>query len=357
MIHVVIMAGGKGERFWPRSRRSRPKQFLRLTGDKTMLRQTVDRISPVSSSENIWIVTNASQVGLVKSELPEIPAKHILVEPVGRNTAPCIGLAALYIKEKDPKGIMVVLPSDHLIRDEANFRKVIQEAIGLAQSSEALITLGIRPTYPATGYGYIKTREPLEEKSGCYKVETFVEKPNQQKAEAFIKEGNYYWNSGMFIWKVSSILKAIEGSLPDIYQGLAQIEKALQEGRERETIEEIYPKLEDISIDYGVMEKARKIVCVSAEIDWNDVGSWSSMDSILNRDKNNNAREGCIWTTKTKNSILISDKEHLVATIGIDNMVIIHTAQATLVCRKESAEEVKGLIKDIEKSPQLKRYL
>ena len=357
MIHAVIMAGGKGERFWPRSRKSRPKQILCLTGNKTMIRQTVDRISPVTSGKNIWVVTNASQVGLVKSDLPEIPEERILIEPVGRNTAPCIGLAAIHIRHEDPDGVMVVLPSDHLIRDEENFKKIIQDAVDLAGSQGTLITLGIRPTYPATGYGYIKTGQSLEGKSGGYRVEAFVEKPNQQRAESFIKEGNYYWNSGMFIWKASSILKAIEEYLPDVYQGLIQIEEALQEDREKEVIEEIYPKLEDISIDYGVMEKARKIVCVSAKIDWNDVGLWSSMDSILDRDKDNNVKQGCIWTTKTKDSILISDKEHLIATIGIENLVIVHTTQATLICRKEAAQEVKNLVKELGKNPQFGRYL
>ena len=280
---ALIMAGGRGERFWPKSRKNLPKQFLSLTSDgKTMIQLTVERISPVVSLENIYISTNTSYKKLVMEQLPGIPEENILCEPVGRNTAPCIGLAAVHIRKKLGDAIMMVLPSDHLIKNNVMFLDVLRDAATAAEENTNLVTIGITPSYPETGYGYIQfdSQNLKECTSRAYKVVNFKEKPDLSTAKEYVASGDYLWNSGMFIWKVSSILSNMENLMPAMYDGLKKIENSIGTTDQEQVLESEFINFKSESIDYGIMEHAKDIYIIPGAFGWDDVGSWLALERI-----------------------------------------------------------------------------
>lgn len=349
MISAVIMAGGKGERFWPKSRQKMPKQLISLTDDcKTMIQLSVERVSKLISEENIYIATGIDYASIISHQLPNIPSANILVEPMGRNTAPCIGLAAIHILRKDPNGVMVVLPSDHLIMNDKEFLNTLKSAVSVAKNENNLVTIGITPTYAETGYGYIKTGEKIKNisKQEILEVERFVEKPDKSTAEAYVSSGNYLWNSGMFIWKASTILKNIEMHLPDLYQGLMKIKDNIDKDDIEEILYEEYQNFDSISIDYGIMEKANSVYTIPGNFGWDDVGSWNALERIFDSDNYGNILKGNVISVDTKGCIIESE-DKLIATIGVEDLVIVETKDATLVCPKSKCQDIKSLLKQI----------
>lgn len=351
----VIMAGGGGTRFWPLSRREMPKQFLNLTGRDVLVNETIDRIAGNVPKENIYIVTNASQAGLMGEVTSgKLAENRILAEPAARNTAACIGYAAVTIRKKYGDSIMCVLPSDHYVKDTDAYKEVMDFAMDLAEKEDRLVTVGIKPTEPATGYGYIKYNKRVSEiahrvgnisqkRITAYPVSDFVEKPSLSIAKSYVEQGCYLWNSGMFIWKASVILKYFEKLLPDVYECLMKIEEALGTEKEKETIERIYPTIPKISIDYGIMEKADQVIMLDGDFGWSDVGSWDALDTLYETDENNNVVYGEQIHIGSQNCIAYG-KDKLIATIGLDNVVIVETEDAVLVCDKSKAQEVKRVV-------------
>ena len=336
----VIMAGGGGTRFWPLSRREMPKQFLNLTGRDALVNETIERISGNMPKENIYIVTNASQAGLMNEVTSgRLAEDRILAEPAARNTAACIGYAAVAIRKKYGDSVMCVLPSDHYVKDKDAYREVMDFAMDLAEKEDRLVTVGIKPTEPATGYGYIKYNKRIDEiahrvgsvsqkRITAYPVSDFVEKPSLPIAKSYVEQGCYLWNSGMFLWKTSVILKYFERLLPDVYE---------------ETIERVYPTIPKISIDYGIMEKADQVIMLDGDFGWSDVGSWDALDTLYETDENNNVVYGEQIHIGSKNCIAYG-KDKLIATIGLENIIIVETEDAVLVCDKSKAQEVKRVV-------------
>lgn len=343
---ALIMAGGRGERFWPRSRQSMPKQFLSLTDDgRTMIQLTVDRISPMVALEDIYIVTNRDYKGLVQEQLPGIPEENILCEPAGRNTAPCIGLGAIHIAKKYDDAMMLVLPSDHLVKYNAIFLKAMSEACEVAEKGENLVTLGITPDCPETGYGYIKFI-PDQMEGAAYRVERFVEKPNLETAKEYVASEQYLWNSGMFIWKTSTILRKLEMYLPKTYAGLQKIADAIGTPEQEQVLEEVFPTFVSESIDYGVMEKADHIYIVTGSFGWDDVGSWLAVGRIKKSNEFGNVVNGNVITVDTKNCI-IQGNHKLIAAVGVNNLVVVDTEDALLVCQADSAGDIKKVLENL----------
>lgn len=346
---ALIMAGGRGERFWPRSRKNMPKQFLCLTNDGiTMIQHSVKRILPLVKIENIYIATNKDYKSLVMEQLPDIPEQNILCEPVGKNTAPCIGLAAVHIRKKIQDAIMIVLPSDHLIKYEPMFINTIKDACDSAEDNGNLLTIGIMPTYPETGYGYIKFNPNGIEGDSyrSYPVERFVEKPDMETAKGYLSSGQYLWNSGMFVWKVSSILDKFRQFLPDVYSGLINIEKSIGTNAEQSILEKEFHDFKSESIDYGVMEKADNIYTIPGMFGWDDVGSWLALERINSTNEYNNFVTGNVVSVNT-NDCIISATDKLIATVGLKNLIIIDTEDATLICDKDSTQDIKKVIENL----------
>lgn len=343
---ALIMAGGRGERFWPKSRKRMPKQFLSLADDgKTMIQHTVERILPMVDVEDIYIVTNRDYKMLVQEQLPDIPQENILCEPVGRNTAPCIGLGAVHIARKYEDAVMFVLPSDHLIKYNTIFQKTLADAADVAEQGENLVTLGITPDYPETGYGYIKFN-PEETLGRAFAVDRFVEKPDLETAKGYLATEQYLWNSGMFIWKVSTILKNLEKYLPETYAGLQKIQQAIGTEDERSVLEHEFEAFRSESIDYGIMEKAQNIYILSGSFGWDDVGSWLAVERIRQSNEFGNIITGNAITVDTKNTIVQGDKK-LIATVGIENLIIVDTEDALLICEKDSAGNIKKVLENL----------
>jgi len=366
---AVIMAGGRGERLWPLSIPERPKQFLKLSEEGTMLQQTVERILALVPKEEIYIAIPERFKKLTFDQL-DLPAENLIVEPVGRNTAPCIGLAAIMLEAKDPHGVMVVLPADHVIKKRERFLEILKRAIEVAKTGNYLVTLGIVPDHPATGYGYIhcgphgispyqvipQGGELFGENDGIevYRVQRFTEKPSENTAERFLSEGGYYWNSGMFIWRVDVILAEIEQRMPQLYAGLQEIKEHLDKPDRDIVIRKVYQEQEPISIDYGVMERSSRALMIPADIGWSDVGDWSALDALFEKDENENIVQANHLAIDTINSVVYSTQDRPVATIGLDNIVIIETEEALLVMDKARAQEVREIVKKIKKDKQPK---
>lgn len=343
---ALIMAGGRGERFWPRSRQNMPKQFLSLTDDgRTMIQLTVDRIAPMVALEDIYIVTNRDYKALVQEQLPGIPEENILCEPIGRNTAPCIGLGAVHIAKKYDDAIMFVLPSDHLVKYNAIFLKAMSDACAVAEKGENLVTLGITPDCPETGYGYIKFI-PDQLEGVAYRVERFVEKPDLETAKEYVASEQYLWNSGMFIWKTSTILKKLETYLPETYAGLQKIAQAIGTPVQEQVLEEVFPTFDSESIDYGVMEKADHIYIVTGSFGWDDVGSWLAVGRIKKSNEFGNVVSGNVITVDTKNCI-IQGNQKLIAAVGVNNLIVVDTEDALLVCQADSAGDIKKVLENL----------
>ncbi|MCM1132399.1 MAG: sugar phosphate nucleotidyltransferase [Ruminococcus flavefaciens] len=338
---AVIMAGGKGERFWPKSRTSRPKQFLSLTADgETMIQKTVKRLLPVVDMEDIYIVTNSAYTSLVREQLPEIPKENILAEPYARNTAPCIAFAGAVINRRYDDAVMLVLPSDHLIANEKLYTDTLKKAVEVAEQGENLVTIGITPTYAETGYGYINFGD---EKNGAYNVERFVEKPDLPTAEKYLESGKYLWNSGMFIWKLSSIMGNIRRFMPDIYDGALKIGESFGTDSFGEVLEREFGAFRSESVDFGIMEKAENIYTLPGSFGWDDVGSWLAVERINTTDGNGNYTEGSVITEDTSHTTICGGKR-LVASIGLKDMIIVDTDDVLLVCSKNNTQDVKKII-------------
>lgn len=343
---ALIMAGGRGERFWPKSRKTLPKQFLSLTGDgKTMIQLTVERILPLVEMDDIYIVTNKDYRQLVREQLPEIPERNILCEPVGRNTAPCIGLGAMHINQKYDDAVMMVLPSDHLIKQKKLFVDILGQACEIAEEDGNIVTVGITPSYPETGYGYIKFLTE-KKKGSAFKVEKFVEKPNMDKAKEYLASGDYLWNSGMFMWKVSTILNKMQTLLPQIYQKLTQIGEALGTPEEDKVLQEVFPTVESISVDYGILEKTDSIYTLPGDFGWDDVGSWLAVSRVRGTDENNNVLTGNVLAVDTTDCV-VEAQEKLIATVGLKNLVVVDTKDAMLICEKEKANDIKKVLETL----------
>lgn len=343
---ALIMAGGRGERFWPKSRKSFPKQFLALANDdRTMLQLTVERILPIVRMEDIFIATNESYRSLVLEQLPALPEENILCEPVGRNTAPCIGLGAVKIARKYGDAVMFVLPSDHMIKYDLLFRRTLEDAAEIAESGSRLVTLGITPDYPETGYGYIKF-DPEKGLGRSFGVECFVEKPDLETAKEYLATERYLWNSGMFIWKASSILENLAAYMPELAAGLDRIGQSIGTGQEQETLLREFPAFPSVSVDYGVMEKASEIYVLPSSFGWDDVGSWPAVARIQPANEFGNVVSGSVVSVDTKNSIIQGGKK-LIATVGVENLIIVDTPDALLVCEKDSAGEIKTVLEKL----------
>lgn len=347
--YAIIMAGGGGTRFWPLSRRERPKQLLNLSGNGIMVNETIDRVTACVGAGNVFIVTNVTQAELMRTETRgKLDETHILAEPMARNTAACVGYAAMEIVRKYNDGIMVILPSDHFIKDGEEYAKTLDAAIQTAEETDMLVTVGIKPTFAATGYGYIKIKEgsaaAIEGTGKVYMhVEKFVEKPNEEIAKQYLDDGNYVWNSGMFVWKASTILKKFETLLPDVYECLLQIGDSMGTDRERQVIDEVYPKIPKISIDYGIMERSRDVVTLAGDFGWNDIGSLDMLHVVKDEDENGNVCYGEQIRIDTQNCILYGD-DKLLATIGVKDLIVIQTKDAVLICDKERAQDVKQIV-------------
>ena len=343
---ALIMAGGRGERFWPKSRKNLPKQFLSLTDDgKTMIQLTVERILPLVNMEDIYIATNRDYKALVQQQLPEIPEENILCEPVGKNTAPCIGLGAVHMQKKYGDAIMMVLPSDHLIKYTSIFVNTLSDACEAAEQGENLVTLGITPDAPETGYGYIKFM-PDKTLGRAFAVERFVEKPNLETAKTYVASEQYLWNSGMFIWKVSTILDNMKTYLPETYEGLERIQAAIGTEQQETVLEKEFYEFQSESIDYGIMEKAKNIYILTGAFGWDDVGSWLAVGRIKASNEFGNVVSGHVVTVNTKNSI-IQGGEKLIATVGLQDVIVVDTEDALLICDKDSAGDIKKVLENL----------
>jgi len=340
-LYAAILAGGIGSRFWPLSRETTPKQLLKVVGDESLLKSTIRRLKPLVPSERVLIVTNSRQAEIIRLHLSydgKSMTPGYCIEPVGRNTAPAIGLAALRLCEADPGAIMAVLPADHIIEDGKSFREALKAAVSAALDGH-LVTFGIVPTAPETGYGYIKAGKKAFKKTGGFgvrKVERFVEKPDIKRAREYLRHGGYYWNSGIFIWKASRILEEIKTHLPQVYKKLDEIRQGVD-------ISAAYAGMTDISIDHGILEKANDVVVLPANFPWSDMGSWSSFGDIIAPDKAGNVMKGRVVDIGSKNSIILGC-DRVVATIGLKDMILVDTPDATLVCPRDSAQAVKEVV-------------
>lgn len=352
MLHALIMAGGGGTRFWPRSRVARPKQFLALAGDRTLVQQACDRLEAQVDAANTWVATSAAHVEETRKQLPHLPGENIVGEPCGRDTAACIGLGAALIARRDPHATMIVTPADHVIEPTAEFARAVRAAaIVIDESPSALVTFGIVPTFPATGYGYLQRGENLglKQNVSVFRVAQFREKPAFAQAEQFLASGDYLWNSGIFVWKAATILAELRTHTPDLAAGVERIAAAWPDPA---TLREIYPALEKISIDFAVMERANEVLVLQAPYRWDDVGSWLALERMQSQDADGNTVLAEHCGVGTNNCVIVGDAGRLIATAGVSNLLIIQDGDATLIADRRD----EGLVKRIvEKLKQEKR--
>lgn len=341
-IFAVIMAGGVGSRFWPRSKEKKPKQLIRIFGENTMIQDTVKRLDGLVKNENIFVITNKIQKLRVKEQLPQLPEENIIDEPFGKNTAACIALASIIIKKKNPEAVTITLPADHLIKDDQAFRDCLQCAAQFAYESKGLVTIGITPTRPETGYGYIQYDEK-EVSKNIYRVLTFAEKPNLSTAKDFIESGDFLWNSGIFIWRIDTILEEFEKHLPEHFEGIVKVEKTIGTVEFEKELVQVYGQLKSISIDYGIMEKAKAVYLTKADFYWNDVGNWEAVYEISEKNNEGNAILGDVYAANTFDSYLFSPKK-FTAVIGVSNLIVIDTNDSLLICNRDNAQDVRQVV-------------
>lgn len=344
----IIMAGGGGTRFWPLSRQIKPKQFLNLSGKDTMVMDTVNRLCSIASAEDIFVVTNKMyQESTILQTKGVLRKDHILGEPAARNTAACIGYAAMEIIKKYEDGIMCIVPSDHFIKNETEYKRVMKEAVETAIQTDKLITIGIKPTFPSTGYGYIRCDK--KDNESIYTVKEFVEKPDVERAKQYLESGQYSWNSGMFVWKASTILNLFKQLLPDIYEELLKIGEVMGTEKEQKVIEEVYPVIPKISIDYGIMERAKNVLMLEGDFGWNDVGSFDALEEIYPKDTAGNINLANSHAIDSSNCIFYGDDTRLIAALGVKDLIIAQTDDVILVCDKSRAQEVKKFTEELKK--------
>ena len=345
--YALIMAGGGGTRLWPLSRRARPKQALTLVGERTMFEHAVDRIASLFQPEEIFVVTGEEHLESLLLQAPELPRANFLLEPVGQGTAPAIGLGAVHLRRRDPQAVMVVLTADHFIRDVERFRRVLTAAAQVAEKGH-LVTLGITPSFPSTGFGYIQQGEQLYEVDGfaVFRALRFTEKPSPETAFQMVESGLYTWNSGMFIWRVDRIMEEFARQMPDLYDVLMQIDAVLGTPAYEPTLRRLWPELSPQSIDYGVMEGARDVVVIPVDIGWSDVGNWSSMREILPADADGNVVVGEHVGLETRNTIVFGG-HRLIATIGLEDMIIVDTDDALLICPVDREQDVREMVRQL----------
>jgi mannose-1-phosphate guanylyltransferase len=348
MRYAVIMAGGQGKRLWPMSRAGRPKQLLPLLAGKSLLEMALERLTGAFARENIYVITSAEYAAAVTAALPQLPAGNVIGEPVGRDTANAVALAAAILAGKDPAATMAVFTADHVIRPVGAFQDSVARACQAAEADpKALVTFGIRPTWPHTGLGYIQVGQYVGE--GVFAVEGFKEKPDHQAARRYVESGQHYWNSGMFVWALPAIQAALAEYLPDSAGKLKGVTEAVRNGRDPAALlQQVYPTLRKISIDYAVMERARVVKMVELGCEWVDIGSWPSLEGVSELDDEGNVvlAENAVVRDGARN-ILVSEHGHLLAVMGVDDCIIVHTADATLVCAKNDSQELKNLVDEI----------
>lgn len=346
-IFEVIMAGGGGTRFWPLSRKKRPKQLLNITGGDIMLNETIKRMDGLVDRKHVYIVTNEEQQALMKELLIEgVPFSNILVEPAARNTAPCILYAASVLEQEYKEGILCVFSSDHHIGNPEEYKRVITHAARVAEERDCIVTIGIKPTFPSTGYGYISRSEEVEE--GVWQVERFVEKPDQETADGYVASGKFSWNSGVFIAKISTLQKAFAEHLPEMKEQMKAIVESRRTGTQQQVLEEIYPQLQSISIDYGIMEKADNVLVMEGDYGWSDVGSFDALDTVYNPDEKGNINIGEHLLIDSTGCITRS-QEKLIALIGVEDLVVVEAEDAILVCPKSAVQDAKRAVEELKR--------
>lgn len=347
MLHAVIMAGGSGTRFWPASTSETPKQLLQLAGDTTMLRQTVDRLGELAPNECRLVVTNERLVEAVRQQLPELPSSAIVGEPCKRDTAPCVGLAALLVSRNDPTATMAVMPADHVIRPVEKFQSAIRQAVQLIEASPGrIVTFGIKPSYPAEIFGYIHRGEAIA--PGVYQVQRFQEKPDADTAAKYLESGEYYWNSGIFVWRAATILEALRQRQPETLERLGTIVAAWDDPKGIDVFHREFAAIKPISIDYAVMEHAPDVAVVEAPFEWDDLGGWQALARIAGSDSDGNTILGKHVGLATSGTIVRTSDEHLVATVGVKDIIVVHTPRATLVANKHDEESIRRIVKELE---------
>ncbi len=345
------MAGGIGSRFWPMSRSTHPKQFLDILGTgKTLIQQTFERYSKLVPPENIFVVTAHEYIDKVKEQLPQLNEANILGEPSRKNTAPCIAYIAFKLQQINPDALMIAAPADNLILDDEAFVKTTETALRFIDHINALVTIGIKPTHPNTGYGYIQ-HDDLEVAPGIYKVKTFTEKPNLELAETFLASGDFLWNAGIFTWKVKNIITAFEKHLPEIYEVFAAEKDLLNTAAEKEAIERIYPQCTNISIDFGIMEKADNVYVIPASFQWSDLGTWNSAWQNMEKDYFQNAVAGSqVMVFDTSNTMVHVPNNKLVVLQGMEDFIVVDTKDVLLICRKEKEQEIKEIVAEVKRN-------
>jgi len=354
-LFAAILCGGGGKRLWPRSRLKKPKQFIGLFGKKTIFQETIKRIKPLIPPSKIFVITNWDYVDEVREQAPEIPRENIIAEPMAKNTALAMGVGAVYVKTLDPKGVIINLASDHLIKDTKEFRRRMLIAAKAASLGDDLITVGIRPQFPHTGYGYIQIKKEVARIDGepIFKVERFTEKPKLAMAKKFLKTGHYYWNANLYTWKAEAVLNGFKRHAPKIARGLEKIEKAIGTKKEKKVLKKIYEEAENISIDYAISEKAKNMLMVVGDFDWSDIGDWKVVYDLGKKDKSGNViikhgKEGEHLSIDTKNCLVQFDDE-LIATVGVENLIIVDAGNLILVCNKDRAQDVKKIVLELKK--------
>jgi len=355
--YCLIMAGGAGTRFWPRSRVKKPKQYLSLFGDQSLIQESVKRFANFIPEEAIFVVSAKSQQEVLESQTGNLPKANLIFEPVGKNTLPAIGLAALLIADKDPDGVMIVSPSDHLIQNDELFRQCIESAVLIAEKKEGIVTIGITPKFPATGYGYVQTGEEVQigQSIKSYTVQKFVEKPNVDVATGYLQSGGFFWNSGIFVFKVSVFLDAVKTHAPELYADLMRIKEHIGIESYEEALDRIYREVKSISIDYGILEKANNVFLVQGDFVWNDLGSWEEVYKYNAKDENQNVQAGEVIFIDTKNSYVYAP-DSLVAIVGLEDVIVVQEGNTILVCKRDQAEEIKAVVGEITER-KLDQYL
>ncbi len=348
MLHAVIMAGGSGTRFWPASRAMRPKQLLNLAGEQSMIQATISRLGASVANDRVLIVTNQRLVDPIRAQLPQLPAESVLGEPCKRDTAPCVGLAAAWVCQNDPDAIMAVMPADHVISPDEVFQGAIQQAVQLVEeNSSRLVTFGIKPSYPAESFGYIERDESIGGE-GQYRVRQFREKPKADVAAQYLEAGTFYWNSGIFVWRAQTILDLLEKYEPAMFGHIAAIRDAMGTPRFYEVLQSEFEQIKGTSIDYAVMERADEVAVIEAPYQWDDVGSWTSLERLRGTDDDGNTLVGDCRAIETSNSILRTEGKHLIATVGVKDLIVVHTENATLVANRHDEESVRKIVKLLE---------